>query len=365
MKLLLFARWRTDSPGGPDAVVLNLARAFVSLGHEVTVWSPNKRISELSTPRIEDGVTVVELPIFARLPLLKRVTRAWIASQSGEFDAALFFSVFTPLNILAARLLRCPYAAVPLGGYARESLRRRSPIRKRIFLALCERAFLERAAFVNVWSRNEQEDVRAIARIGRCVITPPGFNPIPMPAREPRRERAGRSLLFLGRFAIQHKGLDRLVDSFGRVAGPNDTLTLAGADFRGGLDELRARVAASPARDRIVIEGVAWGEAKYALFQRHDVFLHLSRWEGMPLAVVEALAFGLPVLISEATNAGEYVTAHDAGWVVVDDDFDSGVRQALAASATALDEKGVHARHLVAAEFRWSSAAEKLAGSFS
>src|SRR5206468_2231239 len=142
--------------------------------------------------------------------------------------------------------------------------------------------------------------------------------PAGMPTRAPRSAAEGRHLVFLGRFAIAHKGLDRLVRAFERAAGPRDRLTLAGKDFRGGLAPLRRLVEASPIRDRITIEGPAFGAAKYELFQRADVFVHLSRWEGLPLTIVEALAFGVPVLVSPETNAGEYVAAYDAGWVVND-----------------------------------------------
>jgi glycosyltransferase involved in cell wall biosynthesis len=364
VKLLLLGRWRTENPGGPDAVILNLSREFVAVGHEVTVWSPNKRVGEVTPSRLENGVRIVELPAFAKLPMLRPAAARWIESHGGDFDGALLYSVFTPLNVLIARKLRCPYAAVPLGGYARASVRQRSPIKKKVFLALYERAFLEQASFVNVWSRNEQEDVALLARARRYVITPPGFNAVPMPSRPPAAPLPGRRLLFLGRFAIEHKGLDRLIDSFARVAGPDDSLTLAGADYRGSIETLRRQVAASPARDRIAIEGPAWGNAKYALFQRHDVFVHLSRWEGMPLAVVEALAFGMPVLLSKATNAGEYVHAHGAGWVVEDGDFDSGTRRALESTAEELDRMSAGAHRLVSTEFRWDAMAARLIAAF-
>ena len=364
MRLLLVGRWKPEAPSGPDNVVLNLARELSAAGHTVEICWPRRSCLQLVTQEVEPRIRCTEVPSFGSLPLLKRATRQWLIEAGGRNDAALIFSVFTPFNVAAARVLHCPYAAVPLGGYAREAVRTVSPWRKRIFLALWERAFLKRAAFVNVWSQNEADDISLIASPQRYVITPPGYDATTPVRRTPRIDRAGRRILFLGRFAIAAKGLDRLVAAFGRVAGPNDTLTLAGADFRGGLAELEQLVTASPVKNRITIQGPAWGEAKATLFDEHDVFTHLSRWEGLPLAVVEALASGMPVLVSKATNVGEFVQRNNAGWVIDGEDFDSGVRLALGANTDELNTRGSKARKLVVTEFSWKSAAATLTKAF-
>lgn len=174
-----------------------------------------------------------------------------------------------------------------------------------------------------------------------------------MPDRLPRSAGPGRKLLFLGRFAIQAKGLDRLVDAFEKAAGPEDRLTLAGADFRGGLEWLSKRIKASPRSSQIELRGPAWGEGKYALFQEHDLFTHLSRWEGMPLAVVEAMAAGMPVVVSDATNTGDHVRAHNAGWVVAGEAFADALQSAFAASAEELDRRGAAAAELVNSVMSW------------
>jgi glycosyltransferase involved in cell wall biosynthesis len=364
MKLLLIGRWRPDEPSGPDNVLINLAREFTAAGHTVEVCWPRRSCTQPVTREVEPGIHSTEVPSHGPLPWLKNATRTWLAEAGTRNDAALIFSVFTPFNIAAARVLRCPYTAIPLGGYARDAVRNISPWKKRVFLALWERAFLDRATFVNVWSQNEADDISLIARPRRYVITPPGYRGTSIAPRTPRTERAGRRILFLGRFAIAAKGLDRLIAGFGRIAGPHDALTLAGADFRGDLAKLKSIVAASPARECITIQGPAWGEEKAALFDQHDIFTHLSRWEGLPLAVVEALAAGMPALVSKATNTGEYIRRHEAGWVVEGDDFDAAIRAALTASPDDLNTRGESARRLVATEFSWPAAAAKLAQAF-
>jgi glycosyltransferase involved in cell wall biosynthesis len=366
MKIILFGRWRTEQPGGPDNVILSLAREFAAAEHSIAVWSFRKSARSISSREVEPNISVTELPVHSRwMPWLPQVSRDFIQNKSATFDAALFFSVFIPANVYAARVLRCQYATVPLGGYARASIQERGCLRKRLFLALAERGFLENAQFVNVWSQNEQRDVERISQPRRCIITPPGFyEPRDMPVRAPRTAKPGRTMVFLGRLDIRHKGLDRLVLSFGRVACEHDSLIIAGADSRGSLTALKKLIHALPRNVQVELRGVAFGEAKWALFQEADVFVHTSRWEGLPLVVIEALAFGVPALVTSETNAGDYIRSHDAGWVAEPTNLDDTMCEALGASAADLNARGENAHRMVAKEFRWDTAASTLAAGF-
>jgi glycosyltransferase involved in cell wall biosynthesis len=312
VRLLLFGDWEPEAPGGPGAVALFLARELVLAGHSVLVVSagPGREVVRSS---FEDGIDVVRVPSW-RGPRLRRATRAFLRSADADADGALLLSVFIPMHVLAARALRCPYVVLPLGGYAAASVRARGVLRKHAWLAAAERRHLERAAAIDVWSRNEQADVERLCRPARVLITPPGL-PHGVVAAAPRPLRDSRRLLYLGRFATPQKGLDRLVTEFGRIAGPQDRLTLAGSDHRGGLRQLQALVAEAGLQDKVDFRGPAYGDVKADLFAEHDVFVHLSRWEGLPLAVVEAMAAGLPVVVTEETNVADLVAAYGAGWV--------------------------------------------------
>jgi glycosyltransferase involved in cell wall biosynthesis len=46
------------------------------------------------------------------------------------------------------------------------------------------------------------------------------------------------------------------------------------------------------------------------------VFVHPSRNEGLPTAVLEAAALGLPSVVTRATNVGEVIETYKAGWVI-------------------------------------------------
>jgi len=363
MRLLLFAEWEPESPGGPGAVALHLSRAWAAAGHEVLVIAEDSRATAVTRPASGyAGIEVARVPSYGRLPVLPRATRRLVEREGATADAAVLLSVFTPFHASAGRHLVCPYAVAPLGGYARESIRARGRLRKWAFLMLAERRFLESAVLVNVWSRREQRELELICRPERVLVTPPGLpDGWQFPARPAPAGSPGRRLLYLGRFAPDQKGLDLLVEAFSAAAGPDDRLTLAGVDHGGGLSRLQRMIAASPARDRIVLRGPAWGGDKADLFDGHDAFVHLSRWEGLPLAVVEALASGLPVVVTEATNVADLVEHYGAGWVATGDGT-AALREALGASDDELVAAGRSAQELARAEFDWDRAAASLVG---
>ena len=49
---------------------------------------------------------------------------------------------------------------------------------------------------------------------------------------------------------------------------------------------------------------------------KNDVFIRTSRFEGLPLGILEALSLGLPCLVTKGTNLDELVNNYNAGWGV-------------------------------------------------
>jgi glycosyltransferase involved in cell wall biosynthesis len=119
---------------------------------------------------------------------------------------------------------------------------------------------------------------------------------------------------------VAHKGLDVLVKGYARYvrSAPHleTELIVAGPDFRSGRAELMALATAHIPDGGVRFPGPVFGDDKDALMSSAYLFVHTSRWEGMPYAVLEALAQGCPVLVTPATNLGGFVDEFGAGLVV-------------------------------------------------
>ena len=116
------------------------------------------------------------------------------------------------------------------------------------------------------------------------------------------RRKPGPGLRFVAAGRLPHqKGFDRLIDIMPRLP-PNTHLTLLGeGEERAALE---ARIEKRGMVDQVVLHGFT--ENPWAYFAGADAFLLPSRWEGMPNAVLEALAVGTPVIArSEAGGVGE------------------------------------------------------------
>jgi len=128
--------------------------------------------------------------------------------------------------------------------------------------------------------------------------------------------RGKRLVLFLSRLH-EKKGCDLLVGAFARVAAadPNLHLVMAGPDQSGLLPKLQRLAQQGGVADRISWPGMLQGGAKWGAFYASEVFALPSHQENFGIAVVEALACGLPVLISDKVNIWREVEREGAGFV--------------------------------------------------
>jgi glycosyltransferase involved in cell wall biosynthesis len=103
--------------------------------------------------------------------------------------------------------------------------------------------------------------------------------------------------------------------------------------------------------------GAMSGAEKLKIIANFDAFIHSSRWEGLPMACLEAASLGKPLVVSRGTNMAEYVEQSGAG-VVLDETSAAGVARALERvdqlyENRQLQPMGENARRLVEKEFSW------------
>jgi len=131
--------------------------------------------------------------------------------------------------------------------------------------------------------------------------------------------RNRRLVLFLGRIH-EKKGCDLLIEAFARIGhqAPDVRLVMAGPGQDGWMPELQSRAARLGLADRICWVGMLSGDLKWGALHACEVFCLPSHQENFGIAVVEALACGKPVLISNKINIWREIDADGAGWVEPD-----------------------------------------------
>jgi glycosyltransferase involved in cell wall biosynthesis len=133
-------------------------------------------------------------------------------------------------------------------------------------------------------------------------------------------------LLYLSRIHPK-KGCDLLLQAFARVAPshPELHLIMAGPDPTGMREELERTTDAAGLRGRVHWPGMLTGDAKWGAFAISDAFVLPSHQENFGIAVAEALACGLPVLISDQVNIAPEIAADGCG-IVEPDTLDGTTR---------------------------------------
>lgn len=129
-----------------------------------------------------------------------------------------------------------------------------------------------------------------------------------------------RLLLFLSRIHVK-KGCDLLLEAFAKVADTDPALHLvmAGPDRDGLLELLQQQARSLGIEERVTWTGMLSGELKWGAFYAAEAFVLPSHQENFGIAVVEALACGLPVLISNKINIWREIEEERAGLVANDD----------------------------------------------
>jgi glycosyltransferase involved in cell wall biosynthesis len=131
--------------------------------------------------------------------------------------------------------------------------------------------------------------------------------------------REHRFLLFLSRID-RKKGCQLLIEAFARTAHLDPTLLLvmAGPDTSGWQHELERQAKDLGISSRIVWVGSLHGRQKWAAYRRAEAFVLTSHSENFGIVVVEALACGTPVLISERVNIWHEVVQGGGGLAAPD-----------------------------------------------
>jgi glycosyltransferase involved in cell wall biosynthesis len=350
--------------GGPSVAVRTIAQGLVNHGIVVDIATTDdngtgRLAVPLGQPVIEDGVTYWYFPRQIPFYTVSWPLSRWIDVHVEEYDVLhihALFSFSATVGAFWAARRGIPYVVRPLGVLNSWGIRNRRPLLKKLSLRLIERRMLAHAAAVHFTSEQERCEAELATPGTRSVVIP---NPVaslgadekqsaePFLTRHP--DLAGRRVvLFLSR-VDPIKGLDLLLNGFARIRKvlPDAVLVVAGNGEESFLARLRAQAQQLGMQRDVIWAGFLEEAAKRAAFAAADVFVLPSYSENFGIAVVEAMANGLPVIVSDRVAIHHEVAQAKAGIVVRCDAYE--VQQALVqilGSRSVRDQMARNARRL-------------------
>ena len=256
---------------------------------------------------------------------------------------------------LLARAARRPYLLHVHGGEFMKFYEEESPRLVQRFI----RHTLARAALVIALSEQWRERLQAISPTARIEVVPNGVRLPDIMARRQPPDRAP-TLLFIGDL-IPAKGVHDLTRAFALIAGrfPRLKLTCAGGGEAAAIHRLAARL---DVRQRIVCPGWLGPQRLRAELAGAAAFALPSYAEGMPMALLEAMSWGLPVIATPVGGVPQ-VIEHGVNGLLVEPGDIEGIAAAIARlmSDPALRERlGTAARQTIAARFSLDATLDRL-----
>lgn len=203
-----------------------------------------------------------------------------------------------------------PYIVSPHGMLDPWALKN-SRIKKKIWWALSERSHLLRANCLHALCAEEALAIRRLGLPTPVVVIPNGVNEaIRSSMGPPWRDQLGtdrKIMLFLGRLHPK-KGLDNLLSGWqqmlrdNRAVGQEWALAIAGWGDEGYKRKLTERISEIAPVNSVAVIGSVFGEQKAAALSNAQGFILPSFSEGLPMAVLEAWAYRIPVLMTKFCN---------------------------------------------------------------
>ncbi|RIK65228.1 MAG: hypothetical protein DCC65_12945 [Planctomycetota bacterium] len=366
MKILHVVQSLSPEWGGIARVVPMLASGLCSAGD-------NCRIATLSGGRYGSPphVSGVEVLTFAA-PDSSRLGRSSdFARRIGDLvrdaDVVHLHGLWTGQNWAtgkAARRAGRPYIMTPHSMMMPWAWKR-SRWKKLPAGLLFEHANLRRAACLHALADGEAEHMRRLGFNDRITVIPNGlhvaeYDRLPaadgLEARYPQW-KGHKLLVMIGRISPQKgivPGMQACFDNF--PVAKDWHLVVAGPDEFGIRRMLEAAITRKGMTERVTFTGMLAPEEVRALLGRASLLIQPSLSEGLSMSILEALAAGVPVLISDACNMPEVQSA-GAGRVVAPlrAAVAKALREIVSAGEEALREMGRRARALAREKYDWAA----------
>lgn len=345
-----------ERSGGPAAAIVPMCRALRERGVDVVLASTDHGFSQKEL-KFEDeykGVPARFFPVqFGDSFKYSRPLAAWLAANVREFDLVHIHAVFNHASVAAAAACRdkgVPYIVRPLGTLDPWGMKQK-PLRKRIFWTLMCKPMLQQSAAVHYTAAAEKEATEKYHGLNQGRVIALGVDVNRSRRIDPVGHPQDRYVLSLSRLHPK-KGLDVLIDAFMACKQDSWRLVIAGDGPQDYVSLLKQKARGS---ERIVFTGWVEGERKEELLRGASLFALPSYQENFGLSALEAMAHGVPVLVTPEVNLALEIEAAKAGWVFKRETLREGLDGLLK------DEADRNARGRAAYEFAKRYSWEKTA----
>lgn len=296
-----------------------------------------------------------------QLKFEKQFNFAQLGYPFNKPDLVVFHEAYRVEYLKIAKNLRknkIPYIIIPHGELTKEAQKKKWLKKKAANLLLFNK-FINDALAIQCLSQKELETTN----FGKNKFI--GTNGVDMPKVQKIKFNENKiNFTYIGRLDPFHKGIDLMIKAIALrkdlLLENNCFFNLYGPDRFGWGDEIRKMISENGVENLVQLHSEVSGAEKEKILLDTDVFIQTSRFEGMPMGILEALSYGLPILITEGTTSGSCVREYNAGWVAetsvesIAKSFEKVIEE-----KARFEEKGQQAIKLIEENFEWKKIAKE------
>lgn len=371
MKLANLVTSIDPSLGGGVAEVVNKLSLEISKSAKVNVYSLIHRSGRQKSFRLNDNLNYLLYKyydpfLYGFSPNLKQnilQSDADVLHVHGMWE----YNSFIALNWF--KLKNKPYIISPHGMLNKWSLKS-SSLKKKLLLLIIERKYLKNASLVHALNLEEYDQIRDIGLKNPVCIIPNGVNlpndeSINTPNWFNMIPKYRKNLLYLGRLHPK-KNIQSLIIAYYNYSQTNTNflndwnLIIAGWDQLDYKNKLLSMIKEFNLANNVFLIGPQYGTDKVFAYKNADAFILPSFDEGLPMAVLEAWSYSLPVLMTKECNLN--IGFEKGAAINIKCEIDGimeGLNKLQLLSNVELKQIGILGRSLVEKEFVWEIIAQK------
>ncbi|MDD3265790.1 MAG: glycosyltransferase [Burkholderiales bacterium] len=283
-------------------------------------------------------------------------------AKAGKIDLIHNHGLWMMPNVYAGKIAKkygLPLITSPHGTFAKEAWESGSKIKK-IFWPLLQKPALEPTSCFHATSLLEYEDIRRMGYKQAIAIIPSGMD-IPTIESIVSNTNNMKTLLFLGRIH-PIKGLDLLLKAWHNVQNKfvDWQLKIVGPDNYGYLDELK-KMASELNLKRVIFQDAVYGDEKILEYVTSNIYVLSSYSENFAISVAEALALGIPCIVTRGAPWEELNSYNAGAWVDTNvESLTNGMDIMMSKSSEELRLLGQNGVKLIEQNYSWKVVRDKM-----
>lgn len=262
--------------------------------------------------------------------------------------------IWNPQNWLFQKLAQQEGIKVILSphGMLEPYILKRNPFKKLLAMLLYQKKSLESADYLHATAASELEQIRSLGFEVPGIIIPNGVDISEVKyGHEVVFNVKHFTILFLSRIHPK-KGIELLIEAASSLKEKNFKISIAGEGEEEYIHSLKKLIKQKKMEERVELLGGIYGNEKWELYKKADLFVLPTYSENFGLVITEALAAGVPVITTSGTPWRELETENCGWWIDLSvDNLKKALEDAITMDPYALREKGERGRQLVKCKY--------------